>query len=137
MLEFRAAGPAEIIEAFRQVHAQWPHADKVDEHVAQRLASVQHKRATWFVGCLKGKVVCSLGAYPYHTFGPVGSCPARVFGAVYTVAEHRRQGYAAELLRSVIAHYGKQGVTEFALFSDIAPGYYEGLGFCMLSLIHI
>jgi predicted N-acetyltransferase YhbS len=129
MLECTRADDADIQEAFRQVHAVWPHDPDPTRHLAARLASVQHQRATWFVGKKAGRVISSLGAYPYHAFGPDGRRPVRVLGAIYTVPEERGHGYAGQLIRWVLQHYREQSVGNFALFSDIGTHYYQGFGF--------
>ncbi len=129
MLEFKEASEEEKSEAFRQVFSVWPHADNPDEHLRRRLSSVQHARASWFVGLLEGKVVTSLGAYPYQLYGPDGHRSARFFGAVYTDVAARGRGYAERLLKWVMHEYGNRGVQDFCLFSDIGLHYYEKLGF--------
>lgn len=119
-------------EAFRQVHIVWPHAPDPEEHLRRRLASAQHQRATWLVGTSGQDVVTSLGAYPFTLRTPAGLTPARVFGAVFTPAEQRGHGYASTLLTWAMDHYAQQGVRDFFLYSDIAPQFYERLGFGVL-----
>lgn len=129
MLECKEANADEKSRAFLQVFSSWPHASEPLLHLERRLASVQHQRASWFVGLLDGKVVSSLGAYPYQLYGPDGHRPARFFGAVFTDAAVRGRGYAAQLLRWTMQHYSQRGVLDFCLFSDIGTHYYEKLGF--------
>jgi|GEM_PF-6033059 hypothetical protein len=129
MLECAVADDLEIQEAFRQVHAVWPHDPDPARHLALRLASIQHQRATWFVGKKAGRVVTSLGAYPYHAFGPDGLRPVRVLGAVFTLATERAHGYAGQLIRWVLQYFRDRGVGHFALFSDIGTHYYQSFGF--------
>ncbi len=124
------ADQKQVEEIFRQVHCVWPHAEDPEEHLQKRLASTQHKRAVWYAGIVENCVVCSLGAYPYELFGPDGKVKtARVFGAVFTPAAERGQGYASQLLRSVMQSYEAQGIYDFLLYSDIEPQFYEKLGF--------
>jgi predicted N-acetyltransferase YhbS len=123
------ANPDEITQAFAQVHTIWPHDPDPALHLQKRLASVQHQRATWFVIQEAGQVVCSLGAYPFQLFGPDGERKARAFGAVFTPEAHRGKGHAARLIRWVCEYYAQEGTLDFILYSDIAPAYYQKLGF--------
>lgn len=132
-MECKEASPEERREAFAQVHGTWSHADHPDVHLQKRLASIQHSRAQWWVLRNENGVISSCGAYPLRLFGPDGEREARGFGAVYTVPEMRGKGCAAKLLRFVMDHYYALGSSDFILFSDIDPGYYERLGFHRLS----
>lgn len=129
MLEFRLASLEEKSEAFASVHSIWPHADDPAVHLLKRLHSIQHARAEWFVGMEQGHVAVSCGAYPLELYGPGQLRKARGFGAVYTAPEHRGQGYAKALIAFVMDFYRNQKVDDFILFSDIAPSYYERIGF--------
>ncbi|MCX6130601.1 MAG: GNAT family N-acetyltransferase, partial [Proteobacteria bacterium] len=131
-MECKLADADEMRECFSQVYSQWPHADDPSLHLQRRLASVQHKRASWFVGKINETLVCSLGAYPVQLIGPGGRREARCFGAVFTPEMHRRQGFAAQLLNWVMDYYARDHVQDFLLFSDIDPKFYEKLGFCCL-----
>lgn len=128
-MQCKLADSVERLKAFAQVHAVWPHDPDPAVHLEKRLASVQHQRATWFVARDGGDVVSSLGAYPVQLYGPDGERPARALGAVFTPEHHRGLGYAAKLVRFVKDYYAEQGVLDFILYSDIAPIYYQRLGF--------
>lgn len=128
-MECKLANPDERCEAFAQVHGTWSHADHPAVHLQKRLASVQHARAQWWVLRDESAVISSCGAYPVRLFGPGGEREARGFGAVFTRPEKRGQGCAAKLLRFVMDFYNSQGTSDFILFSDIDPRYYERLGF--------
>lgn len=119
-------------QAFAQVHEVWPHDPDPSLHLQKRLASVQHNRATWFVIEEAGRVVCSLGAYPFRLFGPDEDRAARAFGAVFTPEDQRGKGHAARLIRWVTEHYAAEGTLDFVLYSDIDPTYYQKLGFQIL-----
>ncbi len=54
------------------------------------------------------------------------------FGAVFTLPEARRQGYAARMLQSLMQAHAQQGHRMATLFSAIDPVYYERLGFVRL-----
>ncbi len=54
---------------------------------------------------------------------------AVVLGAIFTPAECRRQGHAAEMVRALLHQIREEGNCVAMLFSDIGTGYYEELGF--------
>jgi len=115
--------------AFRNVHEVWGGGRPLDEYVAWREQSIQHRRATWWVGTLGAEVVVSLGVYPL-TFSCTGHLvPGFGIGAVHTVPSARRKGYASTLCAHVIAHQASRGDHFGLLFSDIDPGYYARMGF--------
>ncbi|MBC7533907.1 MAG: GNAT family N-acetyltransferase [Oligoflexus sp.] len=132
MLDFHIASPQEKRDVFASVHGIWPHADDPEVHLEKRTHSIQHARAEWFVGVKAGELMTSCGAYPLRLYGPDGEREARGFGAVYTNPKFRGQGHAEALLRFVMAYYQNQKIEDFILFSDIAPAYYERIGFHLL-----
>jgi GNAT superfamily N-acetyltransferase len=130
MLRCKLANEAERRLAFASVHPDWPHDPDPAIHLERRLASIQHQRAAWFVGLDEaGQLGVSLGVYPITLFGPGGLRPAGAIGAVYTPAAARGRGYASALLRHVMAWSAERGVSDWILFSDINPAFYERLGF--------
>jgi GNAT superfamily N-acetyltransferase len=132
-MQVKVAGDNERREIFRQVHSVWPHHPDPKIHLERRLASIQHRRATWFAGMADGHIVASCGAYPYHLASmKTQAVPARVFGAVFTPEQHRGRGYASKLLNEVMAYYETEGVRDFLLYSDIGTEFYEKLGFVAL-----
>lgn len=132
MLDFHLASLEEKRQVFASVHGIWPHADDPAVHLMKRTHSVQHARADWFVGIKAGELITSCGAYPLRLYGPSSEREARGFGAVFTKPNHRGKGHAEALLRFVMNYYRNQGVDDFLLFSDIAPAYYERMGFHLL-----
>ncbi|MFQ5732811.1 MAG: GNAT family N-acetyltransferase, partial [Planctomycetaceae bacterium] len=102
----------------------------VEEHVRRRLASVQHNRAEWFVGCVDGEVVTSLGAYPLQFRCRGRIVPGIAIGAVHTRADCRGRGHAPLLIRDVERQVrAASGAAIGLLYSDIDPGYYARLGY--------
>ena len=93
------------------------------------MASVQHQRACWYVGCLDGRVVTSLGAYPLLFQVRGQQVPGFAIGAVHTVRECRKRGYAAALMAWVEEHQRRQGAQLGLLYSDIDPDYYARMGY--------
>ena len=128
-LDIHRASDSERIAAYRNVHEVWGGAFSIDEHVSRRLASVQHNRATWYVGCLNGRVVTSLGCFPLQFRIRGVTQPGIAIGAVHTVSEFRGRGFAPQLIERVEGDQRQQGVAMSLLYSDIAPAYYERLGY--------
>ena len=128
-LDIHRATDSERIAAYRNVHEVWGGAFSIDEHVSRRLASVQHNRATWYVGCVDGRVVTSLGCFPLQFCIRGETQPGIAIGAVHTVSEFRGRGFAPQLIESVERDQRQQGVTMSLLYSDIPPKYYERLGY--------
>jgi len=128
-LDCHLASSAEITTAFRNVHEFWGGDSQIDEFVKQRLASRHHQRATWYVGCVDGTVACSLGAFPFE-LGLADSIERAIFiGCVHTRPEDRGQGFVPQLFEFVENAEQQAGVKWSLLFSDIAPSYYERLGY--------
>jgi len=128
-LDCHLASSAEIAAAFRNVHEFWGGDSQIDEFVKQRLASRHHQRATWYVGCVDGTVVCSLGAFPFE-LGLADSIERAIFiGCVHTRPEDRGQGFVPQLFEFVENAEQQAGVKWSLLFSDISAGYYERLGY--------
>lgn len=128
-LQIHPASPAELIEAHRNVHDIWSKGLPIDEHVRLRLNSPSHSRATWYVGCLEGKVVASLGCYPLGF--QLRGRPLRgiAIGSVYTRNEVRGRGFAPRLLAWVEQHERTSGAELSVLYSDIGADYYARLGY--------
>jgi predicted N-acetyltransferase YhbS len=130
-LHCHPATPAERIQAFKNVFDVWRHADTLEDHLTKRLASPQHNRADWFVGCLGERVVVSLGCYPMQ-FSLQGDLVKGIaIGAVHTVSDCRGRSYAAELLSWVEEYQAGLGAEISLLFSDIDPRYYARLGYTL------
>ena len=128
-LDWHLASSTEKAAAFRNVHEFWGGDSQIDEFVKQRLASRHHQRATWYVGCVDGAVACSLGAFPFE-LGLADSIERAIFiGCVHTRPENRGQGFAPQLFEFAENAEQQAGVKWSLLFSDIAPSYYERLGY--------
>lgn len=123
------ASTAQRNTAFAQVFEIWPCGATLEAHLQWRLNSVQHLRATWYVGCIDDQVVCSLGAYPFHFSIHNRTWPGIALGAVHTVEAYRGRGLAARLIEDVERLEHQRGAAASMLFSDIKPGYYARLGY--------
>jgi len=128
-LDVHPASPAELIAAHTNVFDIWSKGLPLDQHIAYRLNSPSHRRATWFVGTLDGQVVVSLGSYPvrFHLYG--GEVPGIAIGSVYTLKAFRGQGHAPRLLAEVEKFERSRGAQLSVLYSDIDPNYYARLGY--------
>ena len=60
--------------------------------------------------------------------------PTIGIGAVFTPAEHRGRGHAAALIDHIVEAARADGAAMAILFSEIAPRYYERLGFAVVPM---
>lgn len=128
-LDCHIASDSERAASFGNVYECWGDGRPVDEYVASRMVSVQHARASWWVGCIGTTVVASLGTYPIVLRVGGVSCPGFAVAAVYTRPEHRRRGHAATLMRWVERQQLAGGAQFGLLYSDINPDYYAAMGY--------
>lgn len=128
-LDIHPANEAERIAAFRNVHDVWSGGLNLDDHLQRRLTSPQHNRADWYVGCLGGRVVASLGCYPLQLRLRGDIVGAIAIGAVHTLAEFRGRGFAPQLMRHVEDAAANRGIAISLLYSDIDPDYYARRGY--------
>lgn len=121
----------------RESHALWGAGLTVDAYIGMwdELAASPWGRAhygwrAWVDD--GGRVLSSLKLYrpALRVGGEVAR--ARAIGAVYTPRTLRRRGYAAELIRAVLAEEPTPGGTPAFLFTDIGAAYYAELGFAPL-----
>jgi predicted acetyltransferase len=130
MLDIHPASDIERIALYRNVHDVWGRGLPLDEHVRRRLASPQHNRARWFVGCTEGRVATSLGVYALEFRYRGEIVPGIAIGAVHTHVDFRGRGFAPQLIRWVEDDYRqKRGTAISLLYSDVKPGYYARLGY--------
>lgn len=128
-LDIHAASPDELVAAHSNVFDIWSKGLSLEAHVHSRLNSPKHRLADWYVGCVGGRVVVSLGCYPLHFRLRGRDVPGIAIGSVYTLADFRRRGFAAQLLGWVERRKQQDGVALSLLYSDINPGYYTRLGY--------
>ncbi|MCX6126476.1 MAG: GNAT family N-acetyltransferase, partial [Proteobacteria bacterium] len=95
------------------------------------IASPKYAKGRWFVleheGELKSSLICYRDAFslPSNAVG---------IGSVATTPAHRRQGFAATLIREVMSRFSEDDTIDaFFLYSDVDPAIYEKLGFVKLS----
>jgi predicted acetyltransferase len=128
-LLIHAASPDELQAAHQNVFDIWGKGLSLEEHVQSRLISPKHRLATWYVGTLDDRVVVSLGCYPLRFSMRGQELPGIAIGSVYTRAEFRRRGLAAQLLAWVEDQKRRDGAALSLLYSDISPNYYARLGY--------
>ena len=128
-LDLHRASPDEVAAAHANVFDIWSKGLPLAEHVSARLASPSHSRANWYVGCVAGRVVVSLGCYPIMLRVHGRELAAIAIGSVYTLAEFRGQGFAPQLLDFVERESQGGGAEMSILYCDIEPNYYARLGY--------
>jgi predicted acetyltransferase len=128
-LKLGLADEQQRLAAFANVFECWPWAPTLEEHMQKRIHSAQHARANWYVGCLAGEVVVSLGSYPVELQLAGQSVHGIMIGAVHTVPSQRGAGHAPRLISWVEQQEHEQGAVASILFSDISTGYYERMGY--------
>ena len=97
---------------------------------ARRLGSRREHRATpWVLDRGDGVLVSTLVCHPLTLALDGRVIPAYGLGSVGTPVAERRKGYAAELCRAACEANEAAGRPVGLLFSDVAPAYYERLGF--------
>jgi predicted N-acetyltransferase YhbS len=133
ILDLHRASPAERAEAFGNFHDIWGRGLPVEEHVRARLQNAKYDNAQWYVGCLQGRVVTACGCYAMQLCIDGEIEPAYALGEVHTLAEVRGRGFAPRLLNFVEQDQRAAGRTVSVLYSDIAPSYYERLGYVLCS----
>jgi len=133
VLDLHLASPAERTQAFRNFHDVWGRELPIEEHVHARLGNPKYNNAQWYVGCLQGRVVTGCGCYAMQLSIDGRIEPAYALGEVHTLAEVRGRGFAPQLLSFVEQDQRAAGRTVSVLYSDIAPSYYERLGYLLCS----
>ncbi len=128
-LDMHPASPDELASAHRNVFDIWSKGLPLEEHVRSRTESPKHRLATWYVGCVDGQVVVSLGCYPLAFYFRGQQVPGFSIGSVYTVREFRGHGFAPQLIDWAERHEQQRGAVISLLYSDINPDYYAQLGY--------
>jgi len=128
-LTFHLADDEHRLAAYRNVHEFWDGGRTLEDHLAWRATSPQHNRASWYVGCLEGEVVVSLGSYPVRFRVEGEPVNGIMIGAVHTVPDQRGNGFAPALLGWVEDEENSRQATLSMLFTDIGTEYYARLGY--------
>ena len=128
-LTFHLADDEQRLAAYRNVHEFWDGGRTLEDHLAWRSTSPQHNRARWYVGCLEGEVVVSLGSYPVRLRIGSHETGGIMIGAVHTLPEQRGNGFAPALLGWVENKEKSLQTTISMLFTDIGTEYYGRFGY--------
>ena len=128
-LDLHRASAAERASAFLNVHDVWGRGLEPQEHLRRRLANPKFENATWYVGCVDGRVVTACGCFHVQVRIDGAVEPACAVGSVHTLAEFRGRGFAPRLLAFAEGQEQSVGKTFSLLYSDISPSYYERLGY--------
>ncbi len=127
--EIHLADDAELRAAHANVHDVWNMGLALEAHIERRLTAAHHRRATWIVGTLAGRVVCCLGLHPLEFQLRDVKAPGVGVASVHTLAEFRGRGFAPQLIAWAEAYARTQGAQLSVLFSDVNPNYYERMGY--------
>ena len=106
-----------------------PPSHPLDLSQALRLRNPRRADATWWLLEDGGRPVSTLVCYPLD-FAVDGSVVKGYgLGAVATLPDARKRGFASDLCRAAIAGAEAEGRSIGLLYSAIPPAYYERLGF--------
>ena len=126
-MNVRVANQSDMPIVHMMAHDTWGEGTPASEHIALCLASPKYAKERWFVleheGELKSSLICYRDAFslPPNTVG---------IGSVATTLAHRRNGFAATMIREVMSRFSEVGTVDaFFLYSDVDPIIYEKLGF--------
>ncbi len=128
-LTFYLADDDQRLATYRNVHEFWDGGRTLEDHLAWRSISPQHNRAHWYVGCLDGEVVVSLGSYPVQLRVENELLDGIMIGAVHTIPSQRGNGFAPSLLGWVEEQEKSRRATLSMLFTDIGTEYYARFGY--------
>ncbi|MBI2943722.1 MAG: GNAT family N-acetyltransferase [Candidatus Wallbacteria bacterium] len=122
-----------VEEHLDQTAALWGEGHPRDVRLRETLRELaawgpQRLRLAGLVGGT-GALVSSLERFGLRLQGPDGPVAAIGLGSIFTPEPERGRGLARRLIRLVMEEARVEGCSAVLLFSDIAPEYYERLGF--------
>ncbi len=134
----RLASDAEIETILGWTHAIWGVRSPLPAYVARtrgymatpwgreryRFMIAHDAAGTPVAGCKAYRLAAALDGTAVEALG---------FGAVFTREEHRGQGHAGRMLRTLMDEARAGGTAIALLFSDIGPSLYADLGFTALA----
>lgn len=130
----REARPDEIGELAAWRLALWGDGESEETYAAQtqtRMANAWARERCRFVVGLNdnGLLVTSCKVYTLDAWLDGAEVTVAGIGSVFTPEAHRRRGYAADMLRLVLAQAEAEGTEASFLFSDIGEAYYAQFGY--------
>ncbi len=123
--------PRDVAVVARYTHALWGEGAALPQYRTRLHQQWQRAAGNmqWWGLKRNTTLIASLKSYQLPMrIGP-RALTAVGIAAVFTPAPHRQRGNAAQLIQQVLLHYQQRGVQLALLFSDIAPSYYQQLGF--------
>ncbi len=103
----------------------WADGKCFESYLAECAASPKYARGRWLVLAAGDQLLSSLIVYN------LDACAAGL-GSIATAPERRRHGHASRLVALAVDAIEAVGKTRIFLFADIAPEFYEKLGFVAL-----
>tara|TARA_Y100001934_G_C12370525_1_gene786039 strand:+ start:3524 stop:4015 length:492 start_codon:yes stop_codon:yes gene_type:complete len=109
-------------------HSVWAKGRSLEDFTQSSIEKDKTTNRDWLVLVSDDdEVLSSLTIQPLNYDGHFG------FGNVVTPEQHRKNGYASQLIKLAIEDYlANKGATAFFLYSEVDPKIYESLGFKIL-----
>lgn len=135
-LQLEQANNQDILKILRQTRTIWSGGlsfDKFMQAVQHQLAHPWGKKNVRYFLLKSGStIVANLKLYSICISSRGKDFKVGGIGAVYTMAEHRHQGFAKKLIQHVIELARNENLDGLLLYSDIDPDFYSRLGFIEL-----
>ena len=132
-ISIHKASLAEQEQADKNSYSTWGKDESVEEYLARCKSSVRRGKAQCWVLTVDGVVASALGCLPLQFYVDGDIVDGFGIASVYTREDMRKRGFAEKLCQHVIADQRSNNVYIGLLFSDVNPGYYEKMGFTLLS----
>lgn len=124
---------SQILQAQTDSHSFWGGGMSLPDRIARLDRLLEQARPSRFRVCglidTSGAVVASAKLYELQLLLNGVVTPSVGIGAVFTPEHCRGNGHASELLQSIADDVAQSGGKALLLFSDIAPAFYERLGY--------
>lgn len=132
-LQLEAANVSDIAAILQETRTIWSGGLTADKYIHSVHHQLTHpwgqkhlrylllRSANEIVASLKFYSICISSRGQIYNFAGLG--------AIYTMAEHRRLGFGAMLVKSAIELAQEKQLDGLLLFSDIDPEFYSALGF--------
>lgn len=135
-LQLEQANNQDVLKILRETRSIWSGGLSFDRYIQ----SVQHqlthpwgkKNLRYLLLKSDDSIVASLKFYSICISSKGRDFKLAGLGAIYTMAEHRKKGFASKLVELVIDFARKENMDGLLLYSDIDPDFYAQLGFVEL-----
>lgn len=125
----KVADIAEKDQAYLSGYSAWGNNMDREKYLEECRNNTKYMRGTWYVYVMNDIVVSSLITYALDNWNDGKTIG---IGSVATFDAHRNNGYAKALMIDVMDQF-LGDVDSIFLYADIKPGYYEALGFHVMS----